>query len=432
MFEKKTATVLSAPIDVLTWEHALTRIARWAAQRESRYVCICNAHAVVTAGQDKVFGRVVKLADMATPDGAPVAWMLRKLGYADQQRINGPDLMWKYFEQAGKKGESIYLYGSRPKTLEILQRRLANAFPGLKIAGAHSPPFRAATVEEDEADVARINASGAGTVWVSLGCPKQEQWMAAHRGRVNAVMIGVGAAFDYHAGTISRAPIWMQNAGLEWLHRLVSEPRRLWKRYLLTNTLFVIGATRQLIFGNVRTRAIENAMVVAPLVSVGLVVKRGQEVLLSMRNHQSEQSSWFVPGGRILKNEPIQSALARIAETELGLGAALAEGEIVPQWLGAFEHFHADCFAEEAGVPSHYVVLGHELNVAADFPLPSSEKQHTELRWWPITEALTSPDVHRFSKDYFQQKLPRYDPISLKAPADGAFTYDGVLDGQVA
>ncbi len=252
MNEKKTATVLSAPIDVLTWEQALARISRWAAQRESRYVCICNVHSVVTAGQDVAFGRVVKEADMATPDGAPVAWMLRKLGYANQQRINGPDLMWKYCEQAAQRGEAIYLYGGTPDTLKILQRRLVEIFPGLRIAGAYSPPFRAATNEEDEADVRRINASGASTVWVSLGCPKQEKWMAAHRGRVNAVMIGVGAAFDYHAGTIQRAPTWMQNAGLEWLHRVCSEPRRLWRRYLVTNTLFVIGAVKQLIFGSAR------------------------------------------------------------------------------------------------------------------------------------------------------------------------------------
>lgn len=252
MHEKKTATVLSAPIDVLTWEDALVRISNWAAQGESRYVCICNVHSVITAGQDIAFGQVVKEADMATSDGAPVAWMLRKLGYADQQRINGPDLMWKYCEQAAQRGESIYLYGGMPETLEILQRRLMEVFPGLPIAGAYSPPFRAATKEEDEAVVARINASGASTVWVSLGCPKQEMWMAAHRGRVRAVMIGVGAAFDYHAGTIKRAPKWMQNAGLEWLHRLCSEPRRLWRRYLVTNTLFMIGAVKQLVFGSAR------------------------------------------------------------------------------------------------------------------------------------------------------------------------------------
>ncbi len=242
-----TTPVLGVPIDVLGWDAALSRISTWAAARESRYVCICNSHSVVTAGQDAAFGRIIEAADMATPDGAPVARMLRILGSPAQQRINGPDLMWKYCEQAALRGESIYLYGGLPDTLALLQQRLKAAFPGLLIAGAYSPPFRLATAEEDEADVARINAAGAGTVWVSLGCPKQEQWMAAHRGRVNAVMIGVGAAFDYHAGTIKRAPQWMQNAGLEWLHRLCSEPRRLWKRYLVTNTLFIAGAAGQLL-----------------------------------------------------------------------------------------------------------------------------------------------------------------------------------------
>ncbi|MBK1682900.1 WecB/TagA/CpsF family glycosyltransferase [Rhodoferax fermentans] len=239
--------VLSAFIDAVDWSTALSRIGTWAAQNQSRYVCICNAHSVVTAGQDPAFGTVVAQADMATPDGAPVAWMMRKLGFPNQQRINGPDLMWKYCAQAAQRNESIYLYGGAEDTLTILQARLAQAFPTLRVAGAYSPPFRPLTVAEDAAVVERINASGAGTVWVSLGCPKQELWMAAHRGRINAVMVGVGAAFDYHAGTIQRAPLWMQHAGLEWLHRLVSEPRRLWKRYLVTNTLFVAGAVRQLL-----------------------------------------------------------------------------------------------------------------------------------------------------------------------------------------
>ena len=243
---RETMPVLQASIDAVSWDAALSRIAAWAAKRESRYVCICNAHSVVTAGQDPAFGRVVAQADMATPDGAPVAWMIRKLGFKNQQRINGPDLMWKYCAQAAQRGESIYLYGGTPDTLLALQARLAQEFPGLTVAGAFSPPFRTATAAEDADAVERINASGAGTVWVSLGCPKQELWMAAHRGRIHAVMIGVGAAFDYHAGTIQRAPLWMQHAGLEWLHRLASEPRRLWKRYLVTNTLFVLGAARQL------------------------------------------------------------------------------------------------------------------------------------------------------------------------------------------
>lgn len=247
MFDRLNEQVLGVPIDVISWDSALAQLSAWAGGHESRYVCICNVHSVVTASQDAAFGQAVSGADMATPDGAPVAWVMRRLGYVGQQRINGPDLMWRYCEQAQLRDESIFFYGSTEETLSALRMKLLAAFPNLKIAGAISPPFRMLTQQEDAAIVEQVNASGAGVVWVSLGCPKQELWMAAHRGRINAVMIGVGAAFDYHAGTIKRAPKWMQNGGLEWLHRLASEPRRLWKRYLVTNTLFVIGAVRQLV-----------------------------------------------------------------------------------------------------------------------------------------------------------------------------------------
>ena len=239
--------VIGSPIDTVTWSQTLERLSGWAAAGQSRYVCICNVHSVVTARQDEVFSDVIRKADMATPDGAPVAWLMRRLGSLGQERINGPDLMWRYCAEAARRNESIYLYGGQQRTLDILQRTLLAHFPGLMIAGAYSPPFRALTPEEDTAVVEAINASGAGTVWVSLGCPKQEKWMAEHRGRINAVMIGVGAAFDYHAGTIQRAPRWMQRNGLEWLHRLCSEPRRLWKRYLVTNSLFIYYAGRQLL-----------------------------------------------------------------------------------------------------------------------------------------------------------------------------------------
>ena len=241
--------VLGTAIDVVDWSTALSRIAAWAEAHESRIVCICNSHSVVTSTQDAHFKNIIESADMATPDGAPVASMLRKTGYAHQQRINGPDLMWKYCALAAHRNERIYLYGGQADMLGILQQRLLSAFPGLQIAGAYSPPYRAPTLAEDSADIARINASGAGTVWVSLGCPKQEQWMDRHRGKIHAVMIGVGAAFDYHAGTLQRAPLWMQNAGLEWLYRVIKEPRRLWRRYLVTNTLFVMGAAWQLSIG---------------------------------------------------------------------------------------------------------------------------------------------------------------------------------------
>jgi N-acetylglucosaminyldiphosphoundecaprenol N-acetyl-beta-D-mannosaminyltransferase len=239
--------VLGTPINVITWGAALNQLSDWAVLHESRTVCNCNVHSIVTAIDNQPFGNALKSADMTTPDGAPVAMMLRRLGHEKQQRINGPDLMWRYCEQAQYRDESIFFYGSTEETLAKLKAKLLNAFPNLKIAGAISPPYRELSAEEDAAIVKQINASGAGIVWVSLGCPKQELWMEAHRGRINAVMVGVGAAFAFHAGTIKRAPKWMQNCSLEWLHRLASEPRRLWRRYLFTNTVFVIGAVLQLL-----------------------------------------------------------------------------------------------------------------------------------------------------------------------------------------
>jgi N-acetylglucosaminyldiphosphoundecaprenol N-acetyl-beta-D-mannosaminyltransferase len=244
---REGAHVIDAFIHALSWDETLARITAWAKARESRYVCICNAHSVVTVSQDAAFKQVVNQADMATPDGMPVAWMLRKQGFVSQERINGPDLMWKYCELAAQSGEVVYFYGSSNETLQLLSTKLLTAFPSLRIGGVYSPPYRQLSEAEDEAIVSAINASGAGVVFVGLGCPKQEKWMAAHRNRIHAVMIGVGAAFDYHAGTIQRAPLWMQKNGLEWLHRLCSEPGRLWKRYFVTNTLFIIGAALQLL-----------------------------------------------------------------------------------------------------------------------------------------------------------------------------------------
>lgn len=247
--ERSTGKVINAQIDALSWEFAIARLLGWARMRESRYVTICNVHVVVSASQDASYRDVINGSDMATPDGAPVAWMLRQQGYAGQPRISGPDLMWELCERAADEGMPVYCYGSTESTLVQLQRRLGTAFPTLKMT-MESPPFRTLSAEEDAIAVARINASGAGFVFVGLGCPKQERWIAAHRGRINAVMIGVGAAFDFHAGTSQRAPVWMRDNGLEWLHRLVSEPGRLWKRYLITNTLFILGAARQLIGGH--------------------------------------------------------------------------------------------------------------------------------------------------------------------------------------
>jgi N-acetylglucosaminyldiphosphoundecaprenol N-acetyl-beta-D-mannosaminyltransferase len=244
-------SVIGVGIDPVTWDEAIYAIQTWSRAHQSRVVCLSNVHAVVTAKFDAQFRQVVMGADLAAPDGAPVAFMLRKLGFPAQQRIDGPGLMWRYCAHAANTGDSIYLYGGTQQTLDALQRQLNLHFPALQIAGAHSPPFRPLSAEEDEEAVRAINESGAGVVWVSLGCPKQEKWISAHRGRINAVMVGVGAAFNYHAGTLARAPIWMQRRGLEWLHRLALSPRQLWRRYLLTNTLFIALAAKQLLAAQV-------------------------------------------------------------------------------------------------------------------------------------------------------------------------------------
>jgi N-acetylglucosaminyldiphosphoundecaprenol N-acetyl-beta-D-mannosaminyltransferase len=201
----------------------------------------------VTAATDPHFRLVINGADMATPDGAPIAWALRHFGHAGQERINGPDLTWRYLQKAEQLGQGVYFYGSTEDTLKKLRKVLAEHFPKLRICGSYAPPFYAPTTREDEREVEAINRSGAQVVFVGLGCPKQEKWIAAHCGRVQAVMIGVGAAFDYHAGTLKRAPLWFQNHGLEWFYRFCSEPRRLFKRYAVTNTLFIVGIGKQML-----------------------------------------------------------------------------------------------------------------------------------------------------------------------------------------
>lgn len=236
------ANVIGCDINALDWKQALTSIFYWASRHESRYVCHCNVHSVVTAKRDENFHHILNDADMATPDGMPIAWVLRAMGFSRQARISGPDLMWRYCAMAAKAGHKIYLYGGTAETLDRLCEKLPAAFPGLQIVGAEAPVFKKRIPTEAET-IERINRSGANVVFVGLGCPKQEHWMAAHRGRISAVMLGVGAAFDYHAGTVRRAPTWMRNHGLEWLYRLICEPRRLLRRYLVTNVLFVIYVT---------------------------------------------------------------------------------------------------------------------------------------------------------------------------------------------
>lgn len=254
MSGRELINIFGSRIDSVTWDSALSKIIEWAQKGASRFICICNAHSVVTAKTSPDFMTVLNSSDMATPDGASVAWLMRILGKKKQDRINGPDLMWRILSTLNEKGSAasefgVFLYGNTEKTNSLLISSIANNFPNIVISGCISPPFRALSIEEDSAIVEAINTSNAKLIFVSLGCPKQERWMYEHQRSIRGVMLGVGAAFDYHAGVIRRAPVWMRKAGMEWFHRLCSEPRRLWKRYLLTNTLFIYFAIYQLLFG---------------------------------------------------------------------------------------------------------------------------------------------------------------------------------------
>ncbi len=248
---KRSLPILGAKIDALNWGEVLSTLQLWAEENKSRYVCICNVHSVVTAYDNNEFCRIINQADMATPDGMPIAWAMRLQGFSRQERINGPELMWRYCKQAAENGQSVFFYGSTEQTLVLLKQSFQSTLSNLKIAGMLSPPFRKLTKEEDSIEVEQINTSGASVVFVGLGCPKQEIWMAGHMGRVNAVMIGVGAAFDFQAGVITRAPQWVQDIGLEWLYRLIIEPRRLWRRYLVSNLSFILRAVPSLLISGI-------------------------------------------------------------------------------------------------------------------------------------------------------------------------------------
>lgn len=241
--------VLGTRVDATSYADATERILQWARAGESRYLCACNVHMVMEAHDGADFQRVVNTADLVTPDGMPLVWVLRRLGLKDQNRIYGPDLTLNVCRAAAEAGIPVGLYGGTQEVLDALQKSYRERFPQLQIAYACAPPFRSLTGDEDEAVVQAINASGARILFVGLGCPKQEQWVAAHRNRVEAVMLAVGAAFDFHSGRVKQAPRWMQRCGLEWLFRLWMDPHRLWRRYFKNNPRFLWLVTWQLLGG---------------------------------------------------------------------------------------------------------------------------------------------------------------------------------------
>jgi N-acetylglucosaminyldiphosphoundecaprenol N-acetyl-beta-D-mannosaminyltransferase len=240
-------SILGMRVDATSYPDAARRIVAWAKRGQSRTVFVATVNNVMEAHDDERFLRVMNDADLVTPDGMPLVWGLRRLGVAGATRVYGPDLTPVVLGLAEAERIPVGFYGGAPDVLEELCREVSRRWPRLEIAFASSPPFRELTHAEDMASSNDIDASGARILFVGLGCPKQEVWMAGHRGRVTAVMIGVGAAFDFLAGTKRQAPRFLQRAGLEWVFRLATEPTRLWKRYLRQNPRFAMLFGRQLL-----------------------------------------------------------------------------------------------------------------------------------------------------------------------------------------
>lgn len=230
--------VIGLPVNASELKGMAAELVRRARREEPGYVCVANVHMLVSAKQDPALRSVLEEASVVTSDGMPLVWALKHRGFSEAERVSGPDLMPALCSLAEKEKLSVYFYGGSPEAIETLREVIRERYPKLAIAGMESPPLFPTVPPLDEATIERIRASGAKFVFVGLGCPKQEFWMQTYSPHLPAILIGFGAAFDFLSGQKPRAPIWMQRHGLEWLHRFFSEPKRLWRRYLITNTLF--------------------------------------------------------------------------------------------------------------------------------------------------------------------------------------------------
>ena len=239
--------VLGVPLALTDYERTIEWMDATIATGQRGYVCVAAVHTVMACQEDPELRAAVLGSDLTVPDGQPLVWAMNALGHDLSSRVYGPDLMARYCERAALTGARMFLYGGRNQgALVQLALNLRTRYPGLNIVGGYAPPFRALTGEEEDFVLDEINRSQADVVWVGIGVPKQEKWMAAMRDRLRApVLVGVGAAFDFHAGLVSQAPRWMQSMGLEWAYRLLQEPGRLWRRYLRYNPRFVAGFLRQ-------------------------------------------------------------------------------------------------------------------------------------------------------------------------------------------
>jgi N-acetylglucosaminyldiphosphoundecaprenol N-acetyl-beta-D-mannosaminyltransferase len=243
-----TVDVLGVPLALTDYDEMLDWMAAMIAARRRGYLCACNVHTVMASREDATLKAALDGASFNVPDGQPLVWAINALGFELPSRVYGPELMSRACDRASQEGQRFYLYGGRNQgALVQLALNLRQRHPGVRIVGGYSPPHRPLTDEERAAVAAEINRSHADVVWAGIGVPKQEKWMAEMRAALEApVLIGVGAAFDFHAGLVPQAPNWIQESGLEWAYRLAHEPRRLWKRYLRYNPMFVGAFARQL------------------------------------------------------------------------------------------------------------------------------------------------------------------------------------------
>lgn len=246
--------VLGQRLDATDYADATARVVDWANRGESRYVCLSNVHMVMQGWDDPNFRQIINAADLITTDGVPLVWCLRALGLPSAVRVYGPDLTLHVCATAAQQQLAIGLYGGTAQSLKEFAAMLQSRFPAIEIACSIAPPFRPLTAAEDATYTKQLAESGARILFVGIGCPKQEIWMSEHRGRLNMPMLGVGAAFDFHAGRVKQAPAWLQAIGLEWLFRLLMEPRRLWRRYAWHNPRFVLFFIGQLLRGRRRRR----------------------------------------------------------------------------------------------------------------------------------------------------------------------------------
>ena len=311
-----TRKLLNVPVTCLPFEEQIMLILRWAKARDSKFVCLANVHMVMEAYKNQIFAQVLHQADLVTPDGKPLVLMLRRMGIFNQNQVAGMDVFLNLCDLGEKSGTKVYFLGSTLDILEKMKRRLNRDYPILQVVGMKSIPFMSIEEMSQSRDlnlIEEINQSGAEIIFVCLGCPKQEMWMAQHQGAIKGVMIGVGAVFSMYAGLTPRAPSWMQQVSLEWLYRLIQEPRRLWRRYGSTIPPFIYLALSQLLIPRIRQLGVAQQ----PLLERNMVID------VETLDFTAEKLGEILIRQNILTRDELEEALGQQIKSSSKLGEIL-------------------------------------------------------------------------------------------------------------